>query len=899
LAERKQSVDGYLTAIADYADEFARILHLERGGPLRAGLGEVHGAIRFSRSLLSQFSDDVIVQKLGEIEITQRRKPLGVVAAITPWNFPLQLVLVKIVPALLCGNAIVVKPSPFTPVTATLLGTIARKCLPNGLVNVVTGDDRLGPWITGHPDIAKISFTGSTATGRLVLGASASTLKRTTLELGGNDAAIVTDTADPFAAAEKLGWLAFANNGQICLAVKRIYVHSSVYDQFCDRLSAVANAMKIGPEPDELADSGPIQNAAQYARVRAILEDAIDRGGRVIAGGTVMAGPGYFFRPTIIGDATRDMRVVADEQFGPVIPVIRFDEIEDAITQANDCTYGLGSSVWSDDLEQARWIAGQLQAGVTWINQHGFPDARVPLAGAKQSGLGVEFGADGMLEYTRLQVESVSSVPANWFAPTETSLSREGESLGEIFIERMAIAAKDSENTIEVIDPATESVFARVRSASAQDIEEAIALAHEASRKWGETDIQERQRYVCAAADVLESNREEIAWLLVREQGKPLARARGEVAMAARFIRQLSSQASSALRTGEVNLGDGRIARIEHEPLGVTVAIAPWNAPITLGFIKIATALSAGNSVILKPSPNTPLATTRAVELISAHLPQSVLQIVNGGAEVGEALVTHSLVRKVSFTGSTATGKHIRKITAPQVKRVTLELGGNDAAIVLADCDPAVVARRIAALAFGNSGQICAAIKRVYVAQSIFQPFVSELRAAASAMRVGPGLDPESDLGPLQNAAQYRRVVDLWKSAIASGGISLCGGPREGKGYFFDPSVVVDIPDGCALVDEEQFGPVIPAIPFEQVDEAISSANASPYGLGGSVWSADIEAARDVGARLEVGTVWVNQHGHFDPAVPMPLIKESGIGVDYGDYGIREHTQLHAFVGPA
>ncbi len=865
---------------------------------MRSGLGEVRSSVRFSRVILDQYPISLPEERRADVTIARRHKPWGVIGAITPWNFPLQLVMAKLVPALLCGNAVVIKPSPLTPVTALLLGEIARHHLPAGLVNVVTGSDELGPLITGHTGIAKISFTGSTDTGRRVLEAAAGTLKRVTLELGGNDAAIVTADADPIAAANALGWLAFANNGQICLAVKRIYVHDSLYEVFCDQVAAVANAVRVGSLADESVDNGPLQNAAQYVRVRELLADAVDHGGRVIAGGSVPTRPGYFLRPTVVADATDAMRLVREEQFGPVIPVLRFSDIDDAIRQANDTEFGLGSSVWSSDADAAASISRQLEAGVTWINQHGFPDPHMPLAGSKQSGIGVEFATDGVAEYTRLQIESVATGSANWFAPGDRNPDDAGSTAGQAFVERVALAGSVAADTVTVIDPATGGAVALCAATSIAELGAAVTRAHGATAGWRGLAIDERRQRLCAVADGLAAHREEIAWLLVREQGKPLFRARGEIDLAAQFVRAIAAQAPVALAGRTLQLDNGRTGHIAYEPLGVTAAIAPWNAPIALGFIKIATALAAGNTVVFKPSPNTPLATARAIELVSRCLPPSVLEVVIGEAALGAALVAHPLVRKISFTGSTTTGKQILRATAPQLKRLTLELGGNDAAIILVDADPVEVAAKIGAAAFGNSGQICAAVKRIYVARPIYDAFVDALVAVAKAFKVGPGLDPGSDLGPVQNAAQFARVTQLWASVGDYGGRSLCGGPRHGPGYFFDPSIVIGVAAGCPLVDEEQFGPVVPVMAFDTVDQAVAEANATPFGLGGSIWSRDVDGARAIGGDLEVGTVWINQHGRFDPTVPMPMIKESGIGVDYAEYGLREQTQLHAYVAP-
>ena len=898
VERRVLAIEQLLSDVEGQAEEFARVLHHERGGPLQAGRGEVRGAVAFARAMLTQYPPASPVESRADITHERCHRPWGVVAAITPWNFPLQLVLVKVVPALLCGNAVVVKPSPLTPVTALLLGEIARRHLPAGLVNVLTGGEELGPWITEHPGIGKISFTGSVATGRRVLEAATGTLKRVTLELGGNDAAIVMADADPLAAADALAWLAFANNGQVCLAVKRVYVHESIYEAFCDRAVLVANSFRVGPAADETVDKGPLQNAAQHARVCELIADAVARGGRVIAGGTVPVQPGYFLRPTVVADATDAMRLVREEQFGPVLPVLRFRDLDDAIRRANDSEFGLGSSVWSADLAAAQVVGRRLQAGVTWLNQHGFPDPRMPLAGAKHSGIGVEFGVEGVAEYTRLQIVSAATAPSAWFAAGEREPDANGAAAGQAFVAGLAREGRAAPETIAVIDPANEEIIVSCAATCLTGLDATVVRAHAASLLWRASGLDERWQRLQDVANELARHREELAWLLVREQGKPLFRARGELDLTVRFVRAIADQAQAALADQEIDLGGGRTARIAREALGVTAAIAPWNAPLALSFVKIATALAAGNAVVLKPSPNTPLATSRAVALVSRHLPPSVLEIVNGGAALGAALVTHPLVRKVSFTGSTATGKQILRATAARLTRLTLELGGNDAAIVLGNVDPAEVAAQIAAAAFGNSGQICAAVKRVYVARSIHDAFVEALLAAAQSFRVGPGLDASSDLGPVQNALQFARVTQLWVSADAHGGRSLCGGPRPGRGYFFDPAVVVGVAEGCPLVDEEQFGPVVPVMAFDSTAEAIARANATPYGLGASVWSRNVGLARSIAGDLEAGTVWINQHGRFDPAVPMPMIKESGLGIDYAEYGLRGQTQLHSYVRP-
>jgi len=331
------------------------------------------------------------------------RRPLGVVGAIIPWNFPVLIVAFKLPFALLDGNTLVIKPAPTTPLSTLRLGQLMAGIFPAGVVNIVTDQNDLGGQLTAHPGIAKISFTGSTGTGRKVMASAAASIKRLTLELGGNDAAIVLADADPVKVAPGIFNGAFMNAGQICLAIKRVYAHSDIYDALCAELARLAEEAVVDDGLKQGAQIGPLQNKAQYEKVRALIESGRAEG-TIIAGGELLDRPGYFVRPTIVRDISDGARLVDEEQFGPVLPIIRFDDPEDAIARANASDMGLGGSIWSADRQKAHDLATRMEAGTVWINKHLDFGPTMPFGGAKQSGLGVEFAQEGLYEFTQVHV---------------------------------------------------------------------------------------------------------------------------------------------------------------------------------------------------------------------------------------------------------------------------------------------------------------------------------------------------------------------------------------------------------------------------------------------------------------------------------------------------------------
>lgn len=404
---RRARIVALADAVAANAEALARSLTLEQGKPLPEAQGEVAWTEGYLRHYATLDLPDRVIQDDDKGYIAVRHKPLGVVVGIIAWNFPLLVACWKIGPAVLAGNAIVLKPAPTTPVTALMLGAICKDIFPAGVVNIIADANDLGAYLTGHPDVAKIGFTGSTGTGKAIAANAASGLKRVTLELGGNDAAIVLDDVDIKATAKAIFGNAFLNCGQVCLAVKRAYVHEDIYEPMCEELARLAEEAVVGDGLEQGTAIGPIQNRVQFEKVQAFLE-AARRDGKVIAGGTVLDREGFFIAPTIVRDVTDGDRIVDEEQFGPILPVISFADIDDVVARANASEYGLGGSVWGADVSRAAEIAGRIESGQVWVNQHIAIGPHIPMAGFKNSGLGVEQSVEGLAEYTQTQVVNIA-----------------------------------------------------------------------------------------------------------------------------------------------------------------------------------------------------------------------------------------------------------------------------------------------------------------------------------------------------------------------------------------------------------------------------------------------------------------------------------------------------------
>ena len=435
-----------------------------------------------------------------------------------------------------------------------------------------------------------------------------------------------------------------------------------------------------------------------------------------------------------------------------------------------------------------------------------------------------------------------------------------------------------------IVDAATRELIGYAPIQTVEDLNDSIAEARRAQPAWAALGHSERRQILHAIANDLDLNAAELGDIVAREQGKP--RAEKEVRGAAHFLRA----AADTELTSAVIFDNGTTrSELHYVPLGVVGSIGPWNFPVMISVWHFAPALRMGNTVVVKPSSYTPLSVLALVEIANRHLPAGVLTAVSGDRNVGNALAAHSGVDKVIFTGSTETGRKIVESSANNLARLTLELGGNDAAIVLPDVNAKAVAERLFWAAFGNSGQICAALKRLYVHSSIYESVVQELAELANQISLGPGSDPATGLGPVQNQRQFEIVVDLVEDAREQGARIVAGGkpaPELGP-LFYRPTIVADISDGSRLVDEEQFGPVLPVIRYEEIDEAVLRANATDQGLGASVWGDDTEQTLNVAHRLEAGTVWVNQHGGLNPLVPFGGTKSSGYGLEFGAEGLK------------
>jgi aldehyde dehydrogenase (NAD+) len=459
------------------------------------------------------------------------------------------------------------------------------------------------------------------------------------------------------------------------------------------------------------------------------------------------------------------------------------------------------------------------------------------------------------------------------------------------FANKLLINGKllEGDRTIEVQDPATQEIIAVVACASEAQAQAAVVAAKAAQPAWEALGWEARKALLLAYADAIHERASELSEAMVREQGKPLMEAQGEVFYTEAFVRHFAS-----LTLPVSVLQDDASGKIEvgHSALGVVVGISPWNFPALVPIAKLAPALLCGNTIVLKPAPSTPICTLILAEIAQPIFPAGVVNVITDQNDLGSFLTGHSAVAKVTFTGSTATGKKIMASSAATLKRLTLELGGNDAALVLSDVDVSATAKKVFDASFYNAGQACMAIKRVYVEDEIYDVFCEAMATLANEAILGHGLDESTQIGPMQNAAQFEKAKHFIEVAKRDGIIIAGGTLPVGQGYFVRPTIVRDIDDGSELVDQEQFSPVLPIVRIVDAEDGLARANRSTYGLGGSVWSADAIRARALAGRMQSGTVWINQHLKFGPHIPFAGAKQSGIGVEWSDLGLAEFTQI-------
>jgi acyl-CoA reductase-like NAD-dependent aldehyde dehydrogenase len=406
-SERQRYLERVADAMQSRFEEFSALLTREQGKPLDQAQMEVGGAVAAIRYFGSLELPIEILHESAEEKILEQRTPLGVVAAIYPWNFPFLLMIMKVAPALITGNTVVAKPAPSTPLTSVLFGEVVVDILPAGVLNVIVDANDLGPALTRHPDVDKVSFTGSTATGKRVMESGAATIKRMSLELGGNDAAIILDDADVEEVAPKVFQAAMTNAGQVCVAAKRIYVPRAKYDAFCEEFARLGREAVVDDGLKKGTQIGPVQNREQYGRVLELIEDA-KRQGKVIVGGSPLNRAGYFIAPTVIGDLPDNARLVREEQFGPVFPVLAYDTVDEVVARANDTEYGLACTIWTSNTDRGVEVAKRIESGLVWINRYLDLRFDVSFGGSKQSGIGPTQGPDSLKDYTQAKIISVA-----------------------------------------------------------------------------------------------------------------------------------------------------------------------------------------------------------------------------------------------------------------------------------------------------------------------------------------------------------------------------------------------------------------------------------------------------------------------------------------------------------
>ena len=455
----------------------------------------------------------------------------------------------------------------------------------------------------------------------------------------------------------------------------------------------------------------------------------------------------------------------------------------------------------------------------------------------------------------------------------------------------MTIGGKlvSAKNTCPVYNPATREVIAKVPDCSESQLNEAVQAARTAFEQWRKTSQAERQKALNAIADVLEKNAEAFMALLTQEQGKPRAGAEWEILGSVYWLREIAKQ---ALPDEVIHDTADRRVLTRFTPLGVVGGITPWNFPVLLAVWKIAPALAAGNTIIVKPSPFTPLCTLKLAELCNRVLPPGVFNVVSGGDELGKWLTAHPDINKVAFTGHTETGKHVMRSAAGTLKRITLELGGNDPAIVLPDVDAKAIAPQLFWAAFANNAQFCNATKRLYVHEDVYDPVLKELVAFAKAQKVGNGAEADTALGPIQNEPQYHKVIEYFEDCKKNGYRFAVGGEvdRQAKGWFVPVTLVDNPPEHSRIVSEEPFGPILPVLRWKDEADVIRRANDTPYGLGASVWGADLKAVERIGSQLDAGTVWLNEIHQYGPDQAFGGHKQSGIGCENSLHGLMEYT---------
>jgi acyl-CoA reductase-like NAD-dependent aldehyde dehydrogenase len=463
-----------------------------------------------------------------------------------------------------------------------------------------------------------------------------------------------------------------------------------------------------------------------------------------------------------------------------------------------------------------------------------------------------------------------------------------------------------SSREIEVVNPATEDVVGSVPSASSADVELAVETARRALPEWSATDVEKRAEILARAAELIEQHAKQLAPLLTSEQGKPVAEAIGEVthlAHGVRYYAEAATKVRGAYQELPSTFGPA-YGQVIRRPIGVCAAITPYNFPLTLLGTKVAPALAGGNTVVAKPAATTPLATLEVARLFAeAGVPAGVLNVVTGrGGEIGDALVGHPDVRRIAFTGSTEVGRHVMSVAGPQLKRITLELGGSDPVIICEDADVDAAVKAVIIGRYWNAGQACLGCKRVFVHDAVFDDFVGQLVARVERYEPGDGTvkaeKPRLRMGPIHTRAGRDELVEQIEDGVAKGGTVLTGGGTGGhdRGWFLEPAVIAEPGADSRLVTEEVFGPVLPVFRYRDFDDAIARANDTPFGLGSSIWTHDVRKIHRAAQQIESGMTWVNQIHYGYDELPFGGVKASGFGKEHGLEALDSYVELKSVV---
>ncbi len=454
-----------------------------------------------------------------------------------------------------------------------------------------------------------------------------------------------------------------------------------------------------------------------------------------------------------------------------------------------------------------------------------------------------------------------------------------------------------SPDTFEVIDPATARTFAHCPRAKHEQLNQAVSAAQKAFIAWRQKSFIDRGLMLIQLADAVEDRQDEITRLLTCEQGGPFNENKNTVQRFSQILRDITKlSVEDEIRRSDQS---GKY-EIHYKPLGVVGAITPWNGPVVLAAPKIASALYTGNTIVLKPSPYTPLATLLIGEIAQSIFPRGVLNILAGGNEIGQLMAEHPNIQKINFTGSIATGKRVMLSAASTLKRLTLELGGNDAAILLDDVDIDTALDQLCDIAFRAAGQICMTVKRLYVPRRFYNQVCTKLVDTVGKIKVGSGFEPAVQMGPVQNIMQFNRIKELIEDSRDIKGAEILTGKYKlnRPGYFISPTIVTGLPENARLVQEEQFGPVLPVLEYSDLDKVLNHVNNGKYGLGGSIWTRDVARGRKVAQRLDSGLAWVNRHIGSSPDLPFGGIRESGFGRAYGVEGLKAHMEIQTLTLP-